>query len=130
MARILIACCLLSLAAVATHAAPQQDRLDKVDIDEVLGNERLFRAYVQCLLDDGDGKCTPEGKELKKLLPNLVATGCNDCSPRHLERSVKVLKYVTEKRPQDWTKLKAKYDPAGEYTKKHSATWKQRGINF
>lgn len=47
-----------------TRASTMTDRLDAVDIDEVLKNTRLFNSYVKCILDTGP--CTAEGREMKR----------------------------------------------------------------
>ncbi|XP_049963936.1 ejaculatory bulb-specific protein 3-like [Schistocerca serialis cubense] len=129
MAGKLILCCLLGLFVLCIETAPQ-DKLDSFNVDEVLNNERLLKSYIQCMLDADEGRCTNEGKEIKKRLPKFVANGCLDCTPSQLERATKTLKHVTEKYPEEWAKLKAKFDPTGEYAKKHAETWKQRGITF
>lgn len=58
--------CVLFLAAVAL-ARPDgdlyTDKYDNVDLDEILGNKKLLEGYIKCALDQG--KCTPDGKELK-----------------------------------------------------------------
>lgn len=40
-----------------------ETKYDAIDIDEVLRNERLLNAYVNCLLDRYS--CTKDGAELK-----------------------------------------------------------------
>jgi len=40
------------------------NKYDKIDIDKILGSERLLKNYSNCLLDLGN--CTPEGSELKR----------------------------------------------------------------
>nr|QCZ25130.1 chemosensory protein 16 [Nezara viridula] len=129
MAANLTLCCLLGLVALCAGAAAQ-DPIDSFNVDEVLSNERLLKSYIQCMLDANEGRCTKEGKEIKKRLPKFVENGCLDCPPTQLERAIKTLKHVTEQHPADWAKLKAKYDPTGEFAKKHAETWKQRGVNF
>ncbi|XP_049788348.1 ejaculatory bulb-specific protein 3-like [Schistocerca cancellata] len=130
MARNLIFyCCLVAVVAISSQAAAQ-DKLDNFDVDEILNNDRLLKSYIQCMLDADDGKCTTEGKEIKSRLPKMLATGCGDCSPSELERAIKSLKHITEKHPAEWTKLKAKFDPTGEYTKKNADTWKQYGVTL
>lgn len=47
-----------------TRASTMTDRLDAVDIDEVLKNTRLFNSYVKCILETGP--CTAEGREMKR----------------------------------------------------------------
>ncbi|XP_049830900.1 ejaculatory bulb-specific protein 3-like [Schistocerca gregaria] len=130
MARNLIFyCCLVAAVAISAKAAPQ-DKLDNLNVDDILNNDRLLKSYIQCMLDADDGRCTTEGKEIKSRLPKLLATGCGNCSPSQLERAVKSLKHITEKHPVEWTKLKAKFDPTGEYTKKNADTWKQYGVTL
>ena len=66
----------------ATTAAPLKQtydqRFDNVDLDEILGQERLLNNYIKCL--EGLGPCTPDGKMLKgKPMPQLVVYCL--CSP-------------------------------------------------
>lgn len=58
---------LLALCALAS-AKPQlyTTKYDDFDVDEVLNNRRLLVNYMNCVLDKG--KCTKEGKELKREL--------------------------------------------------------------
>ncbi|GBP07791.1 Ejaculatory bulb-specific protein 3 [Eumeta japonica] len=60
---------MLALAAVVL-ARPDTytDRYDNIDLDEVVNNRRLLVPYVKCVLDQG--KCSPEGKELKSPTPS------------------------------------------------------------
>lgn len=60
----IVALTLLALAATV-YARPEQytDRYDNVNIPEILANKRLRVPYIKCLL--GEGKCSPDGKELK-----------------------------------------------------------------
>lgn len=66
---------LISLAAFiqavphppATTAAPLKqtydNKFDNINVDEILGQERLLNNYIKCL--EGLGPCTPDGKMLK-----------------------------------------------------------------
>jgi hypothetical protein len=38
-------------------------KFDNINVDEVLNSDRLLNNYHKCLM--GEGRCTPEGKELK-----------------------------------------------------------------
>ncbi|KAM7349333.1 antennal protein 10 isoform 2-T2 [Cochliomyia hominivorax] len=53
----------------ATTAAPLKqtydNKFDNIDIDEILGQERLLNNYIKCL--EGLGPCTPDGKMLKEF---------------------------------------------------------------
>ena len=40
-------------------------KYDDIDLDEILGNDRLLTNYLRCLMNEGP--CTPDGQELKGL---------------------------------------------------------------
>lgn len=61
--QLLILAATLVASIVITQAQINADRLDQVNIDEILANRRLLVAYIKCTLDTG--RCTPEGRELK-----------------------------------------------------------------
>lgn len=60
---------LLTLSVLLQHviSSPADDhyttRFDAIDVDQILSNERIFKRYMDCLLDKG--RCTPEARELK-----------------------------------------------------------------
>lgn len=49
----------VALAAAASYT----NKFDNIDIDRILGNERILTQYIKCLMDEGT--CTTEGRELK-----------------------------------------------------------------
>lgn len=56
----------LSCLVVATFAADKptySSKYDNFDVETLIGNDRLLRAYVNCFLDKG--RCTPEGADFK-----------------------------------------------------------------
>ena len=61
--QLLLAAATLVASLIIVEAQVNSDRLDSVNIDEVLANKRLLQAYIKCTLDKG--RCTPEGRELK-----------------------------------------------------------------
>lgn len=54
---------LFSIICAAVAAQKKPLNLDKVPIDQVLGNDRILGNYIKCLLDQKE--CTETGKELK-----------------------------------------------------------------
>jgi hypothetical protein len=55
------------LALIAVVAAADEKyatKFDNIDLDSILESDRLFSNYFKCLLDEG--KCTPDGTELKR----------------------------------------------------------------
>lgn len=46
-------------------------RYDNVDVGQILKSDRLFSNYYKCLMDEG--RCTPDGQELKRIQPGALA---------------------------------------------------------
>ena len=68
-------CMFIALAS----ALPQKytTKYDNINLDDILRSERLLNNYFNCLMDKG--KCTPDGNELKRTLPDALKTGCKKC---------------------------------------------------
>lgn len=61
-----IGCALLVVCIAAeddTKKSGYETKYDNIDLDELLGNDRLRKNYVKCLV--GQGPCTPDAQELK-----------------------------------------------------------------
>ena len=109
---------LLALAVIASVTADKYpSKYDDVDVDRILQNGRVLSNYIKCMLDEGP--CTNEGRELKKTLPDALSTGCSKCNEKQKVTADKVINHLKEKRPRDWERLTAKYDPNGEYKKRY-----------
>nr|UEN71181.1 chemosensory protein 5 [Gregopimpla kuwanae] len=121
-----IAIVFLALVAYA-YADGYVQKYDNIDIDQILKSDRLLNNYVNCLLEAGN--CTPDGKELRKTLPDALATGCSKCNERQKAGSEKVIRYLVNQRPQLWEKLSKKYDPNNEYKIKFQGEAQRYGIN-
>lgn len=89
---------------------------DQIDVDTILKSERLSNQYTQCLLDKGP--CTADGRSLKQILPEAVATQCAKCNDRQKEIARKICAYLKEKNPQAWELFVDKYDPDKKYLEK------------
>ncbi|XP_030028702.2 allergen Tha p 1-like [Manduca sexta] len=114
-----IVVCLFALFAVVL-AKPKEfytDRWDSVDIDSILANRRLLNPYISCILEEG--KCTPEGKELKSHIRDAMQTDCAKCTPVQKAATERVIAHLLKHEHESWNKLTAKYDPTGAYTKAH-----------
>ncbi|MFV1422570.1 A10/OS-D family protein, partial [Klebsiella pneumoniae] len=72
-------------------------KYDNVDIDQILKSDRLINSYFKCLMT-GDG-CTPDGAELKKILPDAIETGCSKCSRKHKDGSKKIINHIIINKP-------------------------------
>ncbi|XP_029032665.1 ejaculatory bulb-specific protein 3-like [Osmia lignaria lignaria] len=103
-------------------------KYDNIDLDQILKSDRLLNNYVNCLLDLGS--CTPDGKELKKSLPDALANDCTKCSEKQKNGSEKVIRYLINERPQVWDRLSKKYDPTGQYKTKFQNEATKRGIKL
>ncbi|XP_047996747.1 arp2/3 complex-activating protein rickA-like isoform X2 [Leguminivora glycinivorella] len=95
---------------------PKYDkRYDYLSVDAILENKRLVRNYVDCLINAKP--CTPEGKALKKILPEALRTKCIRCTENQKQTAVKVIKRVKADYPEDWQKLASRWDPTGDFTR-------------
>ncbi|XP_063983020.1 ejaculatory bulb-specific protein 3-like [Diachasmimorpha longicaudata] len=90
------------------------DRYDSVNVEQVLGNERIYTQHLNCLLDQGP--CSRQAQSLKDVLPEVLRTSCATCSPVQKKMARKVITYIQANKPGDWNLLTAKYDPKGSYT--------------
>lgn len=114
--QLILACILLAGVTSALPANTYPTQYDKVDLDRILHNERIFKKYVDCLMDRG--KCTPDAKLLKDLLPDALKTDCSKCSTAQKKMAGKALEYILRNRRNVWNELLDKYDPDGLVRKK------------
>nr|AGZ04917.1 chemosensory protein 7 [Sogatella furcifera] len=93
-------------------------RFDSIDVEVILKNERIFKRYMDCLLDKG--RCTPEARELKRLLPEALKTECLKCSEVQRRQGAKVMGFIIKNKRPYWDLLLAKYDPQGIFRAKYN----------
>ncbi|CAH1988482.1 unnamed protein product [Acanthoscelides obtectus] len=127
-----LAICLAVLAVCVTvYARPDEKyttKYDNIDLDSILKNDRLLRNYVDCLL--GKRKCTNDGEELKKSLPDAIETDCSKCSAKQKDGAKQVIHYLIDHKRDWWTELEKVYDPEGSYIKKYQAEIKKEGLKL
>ncbi|CAH2042439.1 unnamed protein product, partial [Iphiclides podalirius] len=104
---ILVACLILSAYAAEKY----NSKYDNFDVDTLTGNDRLLKSYINCFLEKG--KCTSEGTDFKKALPEAVETSCGKCTEKQKSNVRKVIKAIQQKFPKQWEELVAKNDPTG-----------------
>jgi hypothetical protein len=131
---------------VAVFSEEYETKYDNINLDDVLGNNRLLTNYVKCLMSEGP--CTPDGSMLKSKcdfeiftlvclkfsfshffkanLPDAIETGCEKCSEKQREGSRKVIRYIIDNRPEDWVRIEVVYDPEGTY---RAAYLKQKALD-
>lgn len=66
--------CLIGLVSAADKYTT---KYDSVNLDDILKSDRLLNNYFNCLMERG--KCTPDGNELKRTLPDALKTECAKC---------------------------------------------------
>ncbi|KAH8385470.1 hypothetical protein KR093_007924, partial [Drosophila rubida] len=110
--------------AAVTTAAPgggsYDSKFDDIDLDEILGQERLLNNYIKCL--EGVGACTADAKMLKDILPDAMMTDCVKCTEKQKYGADKVTRHLIDNRPEDWQRLEKIYDPQGSYRIKYEAS--------
>ncbi|XP_018327654.1 ejaculatory bulb-specific protein 3 [Agrilus planipennis] len=123
---------LLAVAMAVVYAAPDgvkfTTKYDNIDLDEILQNERLFNNYFKCLT--GEGKCTPDGEELKKDIPEALKNKCGGCSEKQREGAKKVVQFLVKNKPEQFKKLEQLYDPEGNYRRDNKELLEKEGIHL
>nr|AXG21594.1 chemosensory protein 1 [Agrilus mali] len=118
----------LSCIAYAMSASKYTTKYDNIDLDEILKSDRLLGNYVKCLMEEG--KCTPDGAELKKVLPDALKHKCEGCSDKQKQGSKKVVNFLIKNKQDWWKKLEQKYDPNGQYVKDYKDELEKEGIKL
>ncbi|KAJ8925809.1 hypothetical protein NQ315_009659 [Exocentrus adspersus] len=103
--------------SAVTERTKYTTKYDNIDLGEIISNERLLKNYVDCLLEKG--RCTPDGLELKKNMPDAIETDCSKCSEKQKEGSEIIIRYLIDNKPEYWSPLQDKYDPTGSYKKRY-----------
>ncbi|XP_047521400.1 allergen Tha p 1-like [Pieris napi] len=120
--KLIVFCCVL----VAVFAEKYTDKYDNINLQEILENDRLLEAYIDCVLDKG--KCSAEGKELKDHILEALETGCSKCTEAQEKGTRTVIEHLINKKKAVWEELCAKYDPEGKYRKKYEERAKSAGL--
>lgn len=123
---ILVVCALV--AAINAQSSGYTTKYDGVNLDEILKSDRLLNNYFKCLMETG--KCTPDGNELKRTLPDALKTECSKCSEKQKAGTERVIRYLIEKKPAQWEMLQKKYDPNNVYYTKFVNEARTRGIQI
>nr|XP_023021664.1 ejaculatory bulb-specific protein 3-like isoform X3 [Leptinotarsa decemlineata] len=76
-------CLITAISSAIPEKTRYTTKYDNVNLEEIIKNDRLLKNYVDCLLDKG--KCTPDGLELKKNMPDAIETDCSKCSEKQKE---------------------------------------------
>nr|UNG39407.1 chemosensory protein 13 [Apocheima cinerarius] len=119
--RVVITLCVCFCAVVCQDTRdmstmqPYDSRYDYLDVDAIFTSKRLVRNYVDCLINSN--RCTPEGKALKRLLPEALRTKCVRCSERQKRTAVKIIRRLKYEYPDEWAKLSVRWDPTGDFTR-------------
>nr|QRF70955.1 chemosensory protein [Semiothisa cinerearia] len=102
---------LACLIVAALAADKYSSKYDNFDVDTLINNDRLLKAYVNCFLDKG--RCTPEGADFKKALPEAIETTCGKCTEKQKLNIRRVIKAIQQKHAKQWDELVKKNDPTG-----------------
>ncbi|CAG4947247.1 unnamed protein product [Colias eurytheme] len=119
----LIAFCVIALAAV-TNARPDTytNKYDGIDLKEILNNRRLLVPYVKCALEQG--KCSPEGKELRSHIKEALENYCGKCTDTQKNGTRLVITHLINHESDFWNQLVDKYDPSKKYVTKYESELK------
>nr|AWV63298.1 chemosensory protein 10 [Myzus persicae] len=90
--------------------------MEKVDIDQILNNNRLMSNNVKCFLNEGP--CTGQLREMKKMVPMLVKDSCSSCNKEQKNMMKKAMDAMKARRPNEYEQISKFFDPEGKYEKK------------
>ncbi|CAH0550934.1 unnamed protein product [Brassicogethes aeneus] len=125
MAKMVVFVCLFFVVLIEADEK-YTTKYDNIDYNEILANHRLLKNYFNCLLEKGN--CTPEGSELKKVLPDALQTDCSKCSEKQKAGVKTVFDHLMNDHKDMWEELQKKYDPDGIYYKKYEEAMKKEGL--
>ncbi|XP_018563006.1 ejaculatory bulb-specific protein 3 [Anoplophora glabripennis] len=103
--------CLICISSVIGQK--YSNKYDHIDIDRILSNKRVLNNYIKCILDQGP--CTPDGREFRDHVPEAITTNCAKCTEAQINIIRKTSVFIMKKRPEDWEKIKNKFDPQEKY---------------
>ncbi|KAL3288644.1 hypothetical protein HHI36_003077 [Cryptolaemus montrouzieri] len=117
----------LVFVLAALVSAEEDDKLydskfDNIDLDEIFRSDRLLKNYFDCFMERG--KCTPQGAQIKKNLPDALKTECAKCTEKQKEKAKKTLNFLLDEKPDMYKELEAKYDSEQIYRKKKAEVGK------
>ncbi|KAK9500496.1 hypothetical protein O3M35_001751 [Rhynocoris fuscipes] len=90
-----------------------QKVFEEIDVDVILDNERLLRAYLNCFFDEGP--CNSHQAAVKKSIPEVMSTVCGKCTLKQRQIYHHCLNKFIPSHPDDWDHILRIYDPTGEY---------------
>nr|AII01043.1 chemosensory protein [Dendrolimus kikuchii] len=102
------------IAVAAARPGNPYEKFDNLDVDEVLGNSKLTTSLLKCMVDDG--RCTPEGTDLKNLAPGAVQNKCADCTAEQKTKAAKFMRAAKKDYTELFNKLVKIHDPNNEHT--------------
>nr|QJT73560.1 chemosensory protein 1 [Encarsia formosa] len=107
--------CALASVTLAAEMPTIPSKYDSINVDMILKNDRIFRNYMKCVLENKS--CSPEGRDLRMYLPDALRTRCSNCTPKQKATAQKIIKFMMEKKKDDWKKLLEAFDKTGEIEK-------------
>lgn len=114
----LLLACIVALSLIATVVG-QASKYENYDIEILLRNDRILNNFIKCLTDRGP--CTNDGREIKKYLPQALATSCSKCSYKQKLNTKKLILHLETKKPAQFREIQAKYDPTGNHLRQFKA---------
>ncbi|CAH2042431.1 unnamed protein product, partial [Iphiclides podalirius] len=119
MKAFIVACLFAAMSVVLARPEHYTDRYDNVNLDEILDNKRLLEGYIKCILDEG--KCSPDGKELKSHIKEALENYCEKCTDAQKSGTRRVIGHLINNEKGYWNQLTAKYDPERKYVVKYES---------
>ncbi|XP_045465838.1 ejaculatory bulb-specific protein 3-like [Harmonia axyridis] len=102
--------------------------LAKIDFEAVRASGRLLENMFNCLIDGV--RCTPDAKELRKFLPEILETCCAECTEKLYGETKRMVDFLHKYKPEYGKRALDKFDPDGTLVGKCDAAFQAKGINL
>nr|AXB87338.1 chemosensory protein 4 [Tropidothorax elegans] len=86
---------------------------DDVDVDHIILNDRICNVYLRCFYSTGP--CTNLAGAIRSKIPEVFSTVCGKCTDKQKAIWHHILHIFIPRRPDEWKKILAIYDPDGSY---------------
>ncbi|XP_049964418.1 allergen Tha p 1-like [Schistocerca serialis cubense] len=73
----------------------------------VLSDDGFVRRQIECVL--GDAPCDAIGRNLKRVIPEVVLNECRRCSPQQAASAMHLMDFLDSRHPGVWQAVREKY---------------------
>ncbi|XP_049831635.1 putative odorant-binding protein A10 [Schistocerca gregaria] len=92
---------------VSPHVLAAASRGSTHHLARVLSDDGFVRRQLDCVL--GDAPCDAIGRNLKRVIPEVVLNECRRCSPQQAASAMHLMDFLDSRHPGVWQAVREKY---------------------